>query len=417
MFATYRSRLNFTGYTERSRVNREWVGRGDLIEQSNQDVGFGGRVSHRSARAKHTSWLSTELNLGAEIQTDSIDQAQNLLQAPQNETWDQRSDATVHATDVGLYGDVLFAATRYFHLRAGARADLLVFDVDDRLGNFIPSFQTESHIAGFRRTAAGIAWGPRLTAESRPFDFLQLSASYGEGYRSPQARQLEEGEKAPFAKVRSYELGARLFDQRRLSFTLAGYETRLSYDLAFDASEGRLERIGPTTRRGAVAYLQATPTRSFTAAVSATFVSATLDSPPPATADNPTPPFVEGQRLPFVPPFVVRSDLGWQQILGTLAGSPVELRLGCGTTFLSPRPLPFNQEAAPVFLVDASAAVRRTFVEVGVEALNLFDRQYADTEYSFVSNWRTSETPSHLPARHFSAGPPLTVLGSVTLFL
>jgi TonB family protein len=417
VFSTFRSRMNFTGYTQRSWVHPEWAGRGDLIEQSNQDLGLGGRFTYRTRTPKLTSWLTGQLTLGAEVQTDAVEQAQNLLKAPQNETWDNRVDASIHASDVGLYGDMLLRVIRYVRLRAGLRADLLVYDVDDRLGNFTPTYQEQTHLSGFRRTAAGIAWGPRVTIEGDPTRWLQLSASYGEGYRSPQGRQLEEGESAPFAKVRSYEVGARLYDGSMLRFTTAAYETRLSYDLAFDATEGRLERIGPTTRRGVVAYLQAKPTPDFMASLSGTFVHATLDSPPPRTPDNPTPPYTKGQQLPFVPPVVVRSDLSYKHSLGAILGRSVDLRMGSGVTFLASRPLPYGQQAAPVLLVDASVALRRSFLEVGVDAMNLLNAKYADTEYSFVSNWETSTVPSGLPARHLAAGAPLTVLGSITLFL
>ena len=415
--AGYRSRLNFTGYTQRSRTRPEWAGRGDLVEQANQDLGIGGRMTYRAPKHAFTSWLSAQLALGAEVQHDGIDQQQNLLQAPQNETWDERVDATVHATDVALWGDVLVGITRWARLRAGLRGDLLLFDVDDRLGNFIPAFQEQTHIEGFRRTAAGLAWGPRATLEGDPARWLRLMASYGQGYRSPQARQLEEGESAPFAEVHSYELGARAGDERRWTVTLAAYETRLSYDLAFDAEEARLERIGPTTRRGFVVYSEAHSRLGFDAAVSATFVSATLDDPPPPTPSDPTPPYIDGQQLPFVPPVVVRADAGFRHDIARVAGEALSGRVGYGATFLSPRPLPYGQEAAPVFLVDASASLRRTFLELGVEAMNLLDAQYADTEYSFVSNWLTTPAPSLVPARHFSAGPPLTVLGTVTVHL
>jgi len=48
--------------------------------------------------------------------------------------WDQRVDATVHATNVGLYGDLLLAGTKYLRVRGGLRGDLSVYDVNDRLG-------------------------------------------------------------------------------------------------------------------------------------------------------------------------------------------------------------------------------------------------------------------------------------------
>lgn len=417
-YATYRSRLNFTGYTQRSRVQPEWAGRGDLIEQSNQDVGVGARASFRTRRYHPASWLEAQVSMGADAEGHSVDQAQNLLEAPQNETWDRRVDATIGTFRAGAFVDVLFSISRRARLRGGARADFILFDVDDRLGNFIPPYREPTHIVGFRRSAAGVAWGPRATFEFDATSFLRLFAAYGEGYRSPQGRQLEEGEQAPFAKVRSYEAGLKLnHEPSRISTTLLAYETRLSYDLAFDATEGRLERIGPTTRRGIVAHFQANPLAGFNASLSMTLVRATLDAPPPPTPENPTPAYVEGQALPYVPPVVVRADVSYQRPIVKLWGKPLVGRIGYGATFLSPRPLPYAQEAAPVFTVDATAGLRRDFVELGIDAMNLFNRRYADTEYVYVSDWRTSDFPSLLPARHISAGPPLTILGTLTLRL
>lgn len=417
MVANYRSRLNFTGYMQRGRQNPEWVGRGDLIEQSNQDIGVGGRFTHRSRKVTVAPWLKAQLSTGIDVQTNLVDQAQNLLQPPQNETWDRRVDASIQATDIGFYADGLFAFSKYARLHAGLRADVLVFDIDDRLGNNLPKIREVTRYEGFRRTATGIAFGPRATLEVDPKRWLKLVASYGEGYRSPQARQLQEGEPAPFSKVRSYEIGAQLHDSPTWSFATALYETRLSLDLAFDATEGRMEFIGPSRRRGVVAYLQVNPNSSFSSTLSGTFVDATLESPPPPTPDNPTPPYVEGQRLPFVPPVVLRADVRYERDLTTIRKNSLTMRLGYGTTFLSPRPLPYAQEAAPVFLVDASAALRWKFVELGADVTNLFNVKYADTEYSFVSNWTPSSIPSSLPARHISAGAPFTILGSLMLYL
>jgi outer membrane receptor protein involved in Fe transport len=218
--------------------------------------------------------------------------------------------------------------------------------------------------------------------------------------------------------VRSFEAGVKLNDGRpKISTTLVAYETHLSYDLAFDATEGRLERIGPTTRRGIVAHFQANPIAGLNTSLSMTLVRATLDSPPPPTPENPTPAYIQGQALPYVPPFVVRADVSYQRPLAKLWGKPLVGRIGYGATFLSPRPLPYAQQAAPVFTVDATAGLRRDFLEMGVDAMNLFNRRYADTEYVFVSDWRISNVPSLLPARHISAGPPLTILGTLTLRL
>lgn len=410
MLASYRSRLNFTGYTERSRVEPTWVGRGDLVEQSNQDLGVGARAAYRSARYEPTEWVHAQLELGTEAKTNGIDQTQALLKAPQNETWDQRVDATVRASDLGVFVDGLVAGKKWVKLRGGVRGDLLVYDVDDRLGNFIPSFQKKSHIVGFRRTAAGFAWGPRASLDVDPLPFLQANIAYGEGFRSPQARQLEEGEQAPFAKVRSYEAGVTLHDEARVSLSAIAYETRLSYDLAFDPQEARLERVGPTTRRGLVGYLRGRPLPFLQGSISATYVHATLDSPPIATADNPSPPYREGQALPYVPPLVVRQDVSAEGKLADVFGHALVGKVGYATTFLSPRPLPYGQESRALFTVDALASLRRDFLELGLEATNILGARVAETEYAFVSNWRPNAVPSLLPARHITAGPPRLVM-------
>lgn len=415
--ASFRSRINFTGYTERSRIEPTWVGRGDLIEQSNDDLGVGGSFSYRSARLQPIENVHAQYELGTDVRTHRINQAQNLLQAPQNETWDQRDDAEIKTTDVGVFGDVQLGISRYVRLKGGARADLLFFDVDDKLGNFIPAFQKKNHVVGFRRTAAGVAFGPRATLEGHPTKWLRVSASYGEGYRSPQARQLEEGEQAPFAKVKSYEVGATVREGERVSVSAIAYQTDLSYDLAFDPQEGRLSRIGPTTRRGLVGTLLTSPADWANVSFSATYVHATLDSPPIPTPENPSPAYVSGQSLPYVPPLLLRSDVAFTRAIGSVSGKPLQWKAGYGTTFLSSRPLPYGQTSPPVFLVDATVAVRRDWLELSLDAFNMLDARYADTEYAYLSNWQTSAVPSRVPARHITAGAPRALLASVTLYL
>jgi iron complex outermembrane receptor protein len=261
----------------------------------------------------------------------------------------------------------------------------------------------------------GVAAGPRGTLEITPRPWLGLLASYGEGYRSPQARQLEEGENAPYAKVRSFEVGVRIRPEegRRLTLTAAGYATTLSYDLAFDPTEGALAKIGPTTRKGGVLQILARPWSWALASLSVTYVRATLDQPPPATAENPSPPFRPGELLPNVPPVVGRADVALTRRLGGVAGGSVEGRIGAGYTFLSARPLPYGQFGDPVSLLDLSLGARWRWLDIGLEAWNVANVRYAGTAFSFVSDWGKREVPSLLPARHFSAGAPRAYLGTL----
>ena len=413
----FHSRENFTGFTQRAMVMPAWVGRGDLIEQQNRDAGGGFHLAHRTGWWRPAKKFQAALELGTSARIHRLQQAQSLLQAPQNETWDRRVDATVLATDIGMYADLDLRLGKFVQLRGGARADVLHYDIDDRLGNFIAPYQVASHLVGHRRTATGVAAGPRATVMVTPLPWLSTFVAYGQGYRSPQARQLEEGERAPFAKVHSVEGGLKLAPRwrRPLHLTAAGFGTFLGNDLAFDPEDARLEKIGPTRRAGLAASLQARPLPWLLAAASVTYVHAVLAAPPPATVDNPNPPYLPGQLLPYVPPVVVRADLGLDKELIKLGKSALALRIGAGFSYLSRRPLPYGQFSDPVHLLDASAGLRWSIVELGVEAFNILARRYATTVYSFVSDWHTQQVPSRLPARHFAAGPPTTVLGTLTL--
>src|SRR5690606_8381430 len=115
----------------------------------------GARVSHASRRFLPRPWASGLFEAGTSLRLDLIDQAQNLLKQPQNETWDRRVDASVRALDVGLYVDADWRFTKYFRIRGGIRADVLLYDIDDRLANLDPLRPT-GRILGFRRTAVGV---------------------------------------------------------------------------------------------------------------------------------------------------------------------------------------------------------------------------------------------------------------------
>lgn len=418
-FNTFLVRENFTGYTQRSVTNPRWLGRGDLMESSNESLGMGARAFQRTPRITLRDWLHGNFELGMSFRTDLIEQRQNLLQAPRNEVWDNRVDASIRGADIGVYLDADWRVTRHLRFRGGPRVDVLYYAVNDRLGNRPSPFAVSNNLTGYNRSAIGLAYGPRGSVDFEPFDFLLFNLAAGEGYRSPQARQLEEGQTAPFTKVRSAELGFRVSPggADRFHWSGAAFMTQLTDDLAFDPSEGRLEKVGPTSRRGLATVVYAHPWDWLTANVSATYVNATLDAPPAATADNPNPAFRRGQPLPYVPPLVVRWDVGLKRDISPIRRFPVEVRAGTGATFLSSRPLPYSQQADPVFLWDVSAGITARYVELGVDIFNVLNSRYAATEYSFVSQWDPAGAPSFLPARHFSAGAPRTVLFTLGLHL
>ncbi len=407
----FRIQQNFTGFIHRSRTLANVAGRGDLIEQQNRTFSAGLNGRYRTRPYQPTSWASGTLELGLTGRVDAIDQAQYLIDASvRGQTWDRRVDAAIFGTDVGFFGDLDWRLSRWVHLRVGVRGDALFYDVDDRLGNFAPLVRPkDSYIVGYRRSAFGLAVGPRASVEVRPVDGVSVRAAYGEGYRSPQARTLDDGENAPFSKVRSADLGARFEPDERLQLSLAGYYTHLSDDVAFHPDEGRLERIGQTQRLGAVFHAQARPLDWVVAALSVTYVHAQLLDPPPASAEEPLPQFQPGQSLPFVPPVVARLDLGARPTLLRDAWRwPLIGRAGLGLSYLSPRPLPYGAFADHVALLDASLGLQWGPFELSFDAFNLLNTRYAATELNFSSTWDPEAPRKRSPERHLIAGAPFS---------
>jgi iron complex outermembrane recepter protein len=400
----FRLRENYTGFLQQSQTLSGVTGRGDLIEQRNftRSLGVFGRYRRAPFQLPGNSELTLEL--GASGRIDEVEQAQNLIDgAVRGQTWDRRIDAGIRGLDLGGYVDLDLHLAERFRVRVGLRADALAYDVDDRLGNFAPLTRAQDqYLVGFRRSAYGTALGPRASADFDVIGGLTLHAAYGEGYRSPQARTLEDGEQAPFTKVRSVDLGLRYSVEGLGALSVSAYQTDLSDDIAFEAEEGRMERVGKTRRRGAVAELQLRPLPDVVIAASCTYVDAQLLEPPPPTPENPNPPFERGQNLPFVPPLVVRADVGAAHALIAEAIG----RIGVGFSALSARPLPYGDYSAPVALLDGSLGVDWRMLGLSLEVFNLLDTRYSALELAFPSQWDAEAPRSRLPARHSIAGSP-----------
>jgi iron complex outermembrane receptor protein len=404
----FRLQANYTGFTEVSRHDPSWTGRGDLIEQRNDDRTLGLRGRYRTPEQRPWPFLRGFFEIGVSGRLDRIEQSQDLIQAPENATWDQRIDASIDGLDIGGYVDLDTTWFERLHLRGGVRADMLSYQVADRLANLTPAFREEDHIQGYRRSAAGIAVGPRAVVELEVLPVLSVIGAYGEGYRSPMALVLDDGETAPFVKVRSGDVGVKVDwgKHDELELRASGYATHLADDVAFDPREGRVEPVGPTLRLGAVLYAVARPLDWLLFAGSATYVHATLEEPPTGTADDPDPAFHDGQLLPYVPPVVLRADLSAHHRLLDIGGKPLRGRAGAGFSYWAPRPLPFSQRAASVSLLDAEVALSYTAFTGTLSCFNVLDRQYAAMELSYASNWNPEGFPSRIPARHIMAGSP-----------
>ena len=422
-YTDFRSQTNFTGFTEISTFEPRWTGRGDLIEQTNRAMTFGVRARHRSRPFEPVDFIHAHFELGMQARFDRTAQAQNLIEAPLNKVWDQRVDATILFGDVGLWVDLDLELGDHVRVRGGVRADALFFDVNDALGNFIPPYRGETYIIGYRRTAFGVVAGPRITIDYAPSEHVQFLAAYGEGFRSPQARTLADGEDAPFTKVRSADAGVRLTfgENAEHRITASGFFTQLTDDVAFEPGEGRYERIGPTRRAGLVTSIQTEPLSFLLASASVTYVHATLLEPPLSSVEDPDPPYTKGQLLPYVPPVVVRLDVGAHGDLARGESNVVEGRVGVGYSLVGRRPMPYSERASIISLLDASAGVTFTHgesrIDLGLEMNNLIGSRWNASEYLYTSNFSPEGVPSRLPARHLTAGQPRSVMLTLGLTL
>jgi TonB family protein len=335
---------------------------------------------------------------GVSARYDRVSQSQKRLAVADSRVTLDEVDAKVHATDIGGYFDAALHPIKRVTLRAGARVDGLSYSTQDNggLGQ------------GQRRSAQGAHLGKKATAEVFLLRGLSAVASYGEGFRSPQARSLAANETTPFTRVTSLEAGVR-YQEGTFRGSAAAFRTSLSDDLAFDQATARNERTPATRRTGVTAELAATPEPWLVSSASVTYTRSAFSQ----TAGG----YREGDLLPYSPQVVARSDLAFTPLLGHLWGRELRGHLGAGLTFFGARPLPYGEFGHDVFLVDASASVRLKEVQLGVEAFNLLDARWYEGQYTFASNFTPDAAPSLVPQRHVTVGAPRTLLATLSIYL
>jgi hypothetical protein len=80
--------------------------------------------------------------------------------------------------------------------------------------------------------------------------------------------------------------------------------------------------------------------------------------------------------------------------------------------------LPFGELSDPVSLLDSSAALTWGPLDLSFQIFNLLDARYAAVDFNFPSDWNPDDgTRPRTPARHISAGAPLSWLLSLGVTL
>ena len=384
-------RQNFTGWLT-DPVN------GDMTQQRNDALTIGCRASYR--RRTHLVSERDGVEVGISARTDTVEQSQRSIAVATGHVTGTTVDAVVHQSDVAGYVDVSLFPVERVALRGGVRADGIATTVDDAAG--------QSGVA--TRSAHGVHLGKKGTIDVAIGESgVHVLASYGEGFRSPQARSLGDGERTPFTTVQSYEAGTRYQDANRVAASLAVFHTLLSRDLLFDHATGRNESVPGTARTGIAADMTAHPAKWLLTVASFTWAKATYRWSEGI--------YEKGYSLPYAPQIVGRTELAATQRLAVVAGQSLEGKIGLGWMLLAGRPMPYGEMGHDSLQVDARASLRWGPTELGLAVFNVFDSVWFDGEYTYASRFDRSSTASLVPQRHVTTGSPRTVWASVAIHL
>jgi iron complex outermembrane recepter protein len=357
----------------------------DDSEQVNDAGTIGLTTQYRHAVDLVSKHDAFELGLSSRL--DGIDQSDTRL-FPDGTINQALVDANITATSLGAYADAAIHPMNGLVLRGGPRLDSLSFSVNDKTGN-----------AGLERTSQGFHVGGKGTVDLTAGKGVHLVASYGDGFRSPEAKDLREGERVVFSSVHSAETGLRWRLGGRFQASAVAFGSWLDHDRIFDAVTREYLEAPSSMRIGGATALSAR-SGPFGANVAATYTRATF------TGSDDT--FHKGELVPYAPEFVLRDDVFLKHRLGTVAGERVHGRVGVGVEGAAGRPLPPHGEGGDVVDLSAVAALGWRWVEVAVNGTNLLNLRYDDSEYVYVSNFaRKPVLPA--PTTHVLVAAPLAV--------
>lgn len=416
----FRLRENLTGFLldPQQTWQTPHSQRGDLIDQQSNAIVAGARGSARM----HKEWLGLrqELELGYYGRYDDVDAFQQRDRTGTNVPYKKDFDLHSGLGNIGAYADAQLSLLKWLKLRGGFRIDYYTFNVHDRCALRTQATQsavdadTECFSAdrsGYRSpdqtssTSAGITQ-PRVTALVGPFGGFTLSLSHGAGSRTIDPNYVNQDLKTPFAKIYANEGGIawqHAIGDLELTARSVFFQTLVDRDLFFDQTAGRATLSTGTTRTGWAGNARAT-NGFFDLATSLTLVRATFDD--------------TKLLIPYVPDVVFRTDGALHGPLPfKVAGETLQGSLGVGVSYVGRRALPFGEKSDTIFTTDVAANVRWRVVQVGVTATNLFDRQYRLSEYNYASDFKSQPYPTLVPARHFVAGEPRAVYGTLTFTL
>ena len=196
--------------------------------------------------------------------------------------------------------------------------------------------------------------------------------------------------------------------------SISAWTTRVDRDLLFDEEAVRNVVAGETTRFGGTA-LSEVHVGPFTERTSVTYTYAVFGDDLAPSYSRYNSDRQPGGLVPYVPPWVARTDL---TVAGPVGRALDSLRGGLAVDLIAPRPLPQSERSDWVFTVDAMASARVRAVEVGLAVTNVLNRSYPLAEYNFAS-WFPDVSdepfPTRIASRQVSPGAPRAFLATLTI--
>lgn len=385
-----RLRANYTGFVT-DPVN------GDSQQQINDVITLGFSGVHR--RKMRLFSAEDTIEAGVYARSDILEQSQKRLSAIDDHVTAVLIDADIRALDAAAWVDAGLRPFRRVVLRGGVRVD----------GLFYGSTESAGDGAGAARAAMGAHIGGKATIDVAIRDGLHALASYGDGFRSPQARSLGDGERTPFTTVRSFEGGIRYSNGERANASVAVFHTRLSDDLVFEETTARNERAPATSRTGFSVDFTMRPRSWITQSGSMTYTHAVFTE---SDANQ-----QEGTLVPYAPLFVARADVALTPTIGRIFGRNLVGHFGTGLSYLGRRPLPYAEFGRDIFLADVTFGLRLREVAFKIDIENLLDAQWYDGQFTYPSSFVRGAAPSLVPRQVVTVGAPFTLIGTLSLHL
>jgi iron complex outermembrane recepter protein len=400
---------NYTGYL----IDED---NGDATQLLNESTTLG--VTGHYGRKIH--WLSNQdlVEAGISVRNDWVSQSQLDVATGNDRVLSTIVDAKIRAMDAAGWVDLAVLPISRIKIRAGLRVDGLAYNVQDntpateaRAGSDPNAFARKLRPVspgGQARTAMGTHYGPRITIDGVVTQGLHAVLSYGEGFRSPQARSLGDGEKAPFTTVQSMEAGLR-YATPTITGSMSAFRTTLNNDLVFDAATTRNEAVPASARIGGALEFTIKPAPWFVSSGSGTYTRATFTE-----SDSQ---FRSGDKLPYVPELIIREDLAFTPTIGRVWSRNLTGRFGTALTGMFNRPQPYGAFGHDVLLIDAIAELRLKEIALGLDVFNLFDAHWYDSEFTYSANWNPGAAARLVPERYVTVGAPRTLLATLSLFV